>query len=173
MKEKIMTVDSKKANFERAIAKAKEVLEEQCLFDPPVIAERIARNYGLQVRYYKMKPVYAKVAGFIDPKEKTIAVNGEDPAHRQNFTIAHELGHYLLEHTLHQPEYEVLYRKQHPLAVTGNKPDEQEANCFAANLLVPSDMLLDYMRFPFVFDWQLAGIFGVSADVIKYRKKYL
>jgi Zn-dependent peptidase ImmA (M78 family) len=161
------------ANFKKAIAKAEEVLEEQCLFDPPIIAERVAKNYGLQVEYYKMKPEYTGVAGFIDPKKKTIAVNGEDPAHRQNFTIAHELGHYLLQHELEQPEYEVLYRKQRPLAVMNSKPDEQEANCFAANLLVPGDMLLDYMRFPFIFDWQLAGIFGVSAEVIKYRKKYL
>lgn len=158
------------ANFNKAEQEAKKVLEANFINEPPVLAEQVARNYGLEVKYCHFKPEYNDVAGFIDSKGVVI-VNAQESAQRRNFTIAHELGHYLLGH-LSNPEYGVLYRR--PIGETPKNPIEQEANCFAANLLVPSDMLHKYIRnFPFANNQQLGNIFGVSADVIGYRRQNL
>lgn len=100
-----------------------------------------------------------------------IFVNDDDPPNRQTFTIAHELGHKLLGHNPN--EYGVLFRRQ----VFGeNPPVEKEANWFAANLLVPEEML---RRIQKKYDLTerdtevLAGIFGVSREMIQYRIKQL
>lgn len=74
-----------------------------------------------------------------------ILSNKYDSPSRQKFTIAHELGHCIL----HQKELEynrdivVFYRK----AITSeSNPLEQEANCFAANLLVPDSFLRKFLE---------------------------
>ncbi|MDR2440743.1 MAG: ImmA/IrrE family metallo-endopeptidase [Planctomycetaceae bacterium] len=158
-------------NFNAAKNKAKEVLEGNLIVEPPVVAQKLAESYELDVRYYIFKLEYKEVAGFIDVSKNTIAVNGEDSPARQNFTIAHELGHYLLGHDLDGTEYTCLFRDP---TKQKNTPIEQEANCFAANLLVPTMMLQRYLdRFSFADDEQLSRIFGVSTDVIRFRRLYL
>ncbi len=159
-----------KADFNRAKAEAEQVLRNNFITQPPIVAETVARNYGLNVRFLVFKPEFFNVSGFIDNKGCLI-VNAEESPRRQNFTIAHELGHYLLGH-LQSPDYGVLYRR--PMGEQPDKPIEQEANCFAANLLVPEGMLRDTLKeFPFADNHQLGILFGVSADVIGYRCKDL
>jgi Zn-dependent peptidase ImmA (M78 family) len=170
-----MFANCNKADFKKAITKAEEVLRENCLFEPPIIAAEIARNYGLTVKYYKFKPEYSSISGLIEPQISTIIINSADPIQRKNFTIAHELGHHLLGHL--GSDREILYR--HPIDGQDKKPEEQEADCFAANLLVPCNLLKYYIKeYPFAFNEQLsneqlAKVFGVSIDVIGYRKLYL
>lgn len=157
-------------NFALAKSKAREVLEGNFIVKPPVVAHQLAESYGLSVKYCVFNPQYADVAGFIDVEKNVIAVNGDEPRQRQNFTIAHELGHFLLGH-LETSEYTCLYRNPEKQVKT---PIEQEANCFAANLLVPAPMLQEYVDdYPFATDLQLSKIFGVSPDVIRVRKLYL
>lgn len=168
--QRIDTINIMTANFEKAEQEAKNVLQANFIQDPPILAEQVARSYGLEVRYCYFKPECNNVAGFIDSKG-FIIVNALESAARQNFTIAHELGHYLLGH-LSNPQYGVLYRL--PIGIPLTTPIEQEANCFAANLLVPADMLKTYIkRFPFANNRQLGNIFGVSSDVIGYRRQNL
>ena len=158
------------ADFTAARQLARTVLEENFIIRPPVIAERLAKTYGLEVVYGDFKPQHSHVAGFIDFARNTIAVNALDSAPRQNFTVAHELGHYLLKHSV-EDGYTVLLRNTDDIIRT---PIEQEANCFAANVLVPGQFLLEYLdNYPHVTDQQLAGVFGVSASVIRFRKLYL
>ncbi|MDD6174067.1 MAG: ImmA/IrrE family metallo-endopeptidase [Elusimicrobia bacterium] len=157
------------ADFKKAENEALKVIKDNFITVPPVLSEALARNYGLTVQYYTFKPEYTNVSGFIT--KNTIIVNVADSPNRRNFTIAHELGHYLLGHA-DKPDYEVLYRR--PIADTSNKPMEQEANCFAANLLVPKQMLQKYISdYPFINNEQLARIFGVSSDVIGFRRQIL
>ncbi|MDR1485275.1 MAG: ImmA/IrrE family metallo-endopeptidase [Planctomycetaceae bacterium] len=158
-------------NFDKTKNRVREVLEENFILDPPVIAQKLAEGYGLTVRYSFFKPEYNDISGFIEADKKRIVVNAEDSPARQNFTIAHELGHYLLEHDLLGSEYTCLFRNP---AKQKSTPIEQEANCFAANLLVPSFFLRKYLDdYPFAADEQLSKIFGVSAEVIRFRKQYL
>jgi len=155
------------ANYRRALEEAQKVIKNNFITQPPIIAEQIARNYGLNVKYCVFKPQHMDIAGFVDSKGEII-VNSAESNVRKNFTIAHELGHYLLGH-LSDPDYDVLYRQ--PIGNIPNTPLEQEANCFAANLLVPENLLKDCIsRFPFATNQQLANLFGVSVDVIGYRR---
>jgi len=159
-------------DYRRAKKEAEKLLQELRLLRPPIMAVDVARHCGLDVRCCELREEYrGKISGFIDAAKKTIFVNDEDPPQRRKFTVAHELGHFLLGH-LENPEYDVLYRK--PLVEQNEKCLEQEANCFAANLLVPSHMLTGYVeQYPLVADEQLAEIFGVSGEVITFRKKTL
>ncbi len=69
---------------------------------------------------------------------KNIYYNTNMLKSRYNFTIAHELGHYFLEHELRE-EYSRLYR-DFTKADFQKDPQEVEANYFAACLLVPRCM---------------------------------
>ena len=60
---------------------------------------------------------------------------------------------------------EILYRK--PLNNPGETWMEQEANWFAANLLVPTEMLKKYEH---LSQKEAANIFRVSTSVIGYRR---
>jgi Zn-dependent peptidase ImmA (M78 family) len=87
---------------------------------------------------------------------------------RQAFTLAHELGHWLLhnEKLRESPELSILFSK--PLGELNKEPIEKEANCFAASLLVPKSFLEEYKdEDPLT----IAQIFGVSQDVIGFRIK--
>ncbi len=84
----------------------------------------------------EMPAEYNNVAGFLDIQNKQIFVNQEDPPNRQTFTIAHEIGHYLLHRDIiqeHPEQYELLFRGK---ILEAHTPMEQEANCFAANFLM-------------------------------------
>ncbi len=155
-------------NYEKAERLAQEILEANLIVKPPVIAADLAQSQGLKVICTEFKPEFEEIAGFIDTDEKAIVVNTRDVSARQNFTIAHELGHYLLEHH-ESSEYSVLWRNTNAQEKT---PMEQEANCFAANLLVPLVFLDEYEdNFPLADNKQLGRLFGVSEDVIYFRKR--
>lgn len=59
-----------------------------------------------------------------------IFYNNEEPEYRIRFSIGHELGHYLLDHKMNLSKDDPLYQKQ-----------ETEANCFAAQLVMPEQIL--------------------------------
>lgn len=158
------------ANFSKAIKEADQVLRDNFAIEPPIHIDEIAKNYGLKIVEADFGVYSNSVAGLINPKDNTIYVNKQDSSTRKAFTIAHELGHFLLHNTILNEEgkekYKVLYRK--PLGELNSDPVEQEANCFAANLLVPSSLLVKYKNSDIN---TIAKIFGVSPEVIGYRMK--
>lgn len=164
-----------KANFEIAQKKALDLLQKYCLEEPPVIARELAECSGLivvSVDFARLKPEYASISGFVDINSHRMFVNAAESPVRRNFTIAHELGHYLLGHTASQEYESLLFRK--PAAEQDNPVIEQEANCFAANLLVPEQFLKKIIKkYPFASNSQLGNIFGVSEVVIRVRRKHL
>lgn len=64
-----------------------------------------------------------------------IMYNSKAPEERQRFTVAHELGHVVLEH--------VSIGQSSQLS---NKSQEEEANAFANALLVPANDLKEFMK---------------------------
>jgi len=162
-------------NFYRLIRhaqlKADEVLADNIVTEPPVRVTDIARNYDLLVEEVDLGSFGARVAGFIDPKQKIIYVNKKDKANKQAFTVAHELAHWLMhQDKLHSEpnKYAVLYRM--PLGSPQNDEIEKEANAFAARLLVPKEMLEKYKDNSDIST--IADIFGVSEELIGYRLKH-
>ena len=156
-------------DYKRARETALDVLENNQIYEPPVNAAKLARIYGFRVYEAAFEGEYAEsVAGFIEVEKNKITVNEKDSIARRNFTIAHELGHYLLEHDLSR-DYSVLMRNQyHQIPKT---TIEQEANCFAAHLLVPTVFLSEFLDEGYS-DEELANIFGVSKEVIRFRRPY-
>ena len=111
--------------------------------------------------------VFAKLSnglsGYFDYTKKIIFVNDEYPATRNLFTIAHELGHYILHDGTNNRYNE--YHKYTP----EERKREYEANDFAVKLLMPVN------KFVAIFNKKsgdlktIARIFGVSEHMCEVR----
>jgi len=135
---------------------------------PPIPVLEIAENNGVDVVFANFGQHANEVAGFCDFGDAKLYVNDKDSTERQLFTIAHELGHWMLHKPIfdHDPErYPVLLRVQD---ANEKDPLEQEANCFAANLLVPMRLLKPVSEAPAT---KLSKIFGVSRTMMEFRLK--
>lgn len=135
---------------------------------PPIPVLEIAESNGVDVIFADFGAHNGKVAGFCDFKNARLYVNKDDRPERQFFTIAHEFGHWVLHRDLflaHPEQYPVLPRFQ---SVDSHSPMEQEANYFAANLLVPAALLKPVLNAPIA---TLASIFRVSRTMMEYRVK--
>lgn len=166
-KSSTVLIDRSEADFEMAKKFASDLLEKNGFIEPPISPIELAASEGINVVYADMPSKFSGVAGFIDMKNHIIFVNKGDPRNRQSFTIAHELGHFLMHKSLinENPDiYTVLYRSKE-LNDEGD-PLEKEANCFAANLLVPLNLLKTYKNLPVS---TLSILFQVSQQVISYR----
>ena len=135
---------------------------------PPIPVLEIAENNGVDVVFSDFGTHTGTVAGFCVFGEAKLYVNSKDSTERQLFTIAHELGHWMLHKKIfdHDPDrYPVLPRFQE---ANEKDPLEQEANCFAANLLVPKRLLKPVKSGSVA---SLAKIFGVSRTMMEFRLK--
>ena len=140
----------------------------RAIIDPEAISEA----EGYEVAYATFNGAISnEVAGFSEPQNGRIVVNRALNSNRKVFTIAHELGHHVLHKDYLNDEgaYQVFPRLN---AYSGTKPpEEQEADAFAAELLVPLEMLRKYADF--ASPSELAAMFMVSRDVILNRMKWL
>lgn len=135
---------------------------------PPIPVLEIAESHGVDVVFADFGDTGEKVAGFCDFENAQLFVNADDILTRQTFTIAHELGHWILHKAYfdqHPQEYHILPRFQ---SVAESDAFEKEANFFAANLLVPR-RLLEPVKSAGVS--QLANIFAVSRMMMENRLK--
>lgn len=92
--------------------------------EPPVPIDEIAKKMGLDVIEFDFPET---LSGVLRKERGVIGVNKNHPLVRRRFTVAHELGHFLLGHEQDSID-ESLDR---PL------PLEREANTFASYLLIP------------------------------------
>ena len=170
-----MECTKQQADFNKAKDLASDLLKKYCIDQPPVVAKELAEMFRLNVvpvNFQQINPEYSGISGFIDSQTNRLFVNSNESAVRRNFTIAHELGHYLFGHTSSSEYANLLFRR--PLEEQEDPIIEQEANCFAANLLVPEQFLKDIIKkYPFANNQQLGNIFGVSDTVIRIRRKIL
>ncbi|MGR9400190.1 ImmA/IrrE family metallo-endopeptidase [Rhizobium leguminosarum] len=116
------------------------LLMESGVFGPAVPVEKIAEEAGIEVRYGDLGEISGLLAR--KPGITIIGVNVEQPNVRQRFTIAHELGHYLLHEGLGEHadrDYRINFRDSS--SSEASNVLEIEANFFAANLLMPEEFL--------------------------------
>lgn len=133
---------------------------------PPIDVLVIAKNLGLEVKFGKFKE--ADVDGAFMRSEKTIYANEQAPYTRQAFTIAHELGHYLLHEDKDQEKF---YRRD-MLKFNDDKEQEQEANWFAAALLMPRRLVSHYCGI-YNTVGEISNAFMVSYSAAYWRLKNL
>lgn len=66
---------------------------------------------------------------------------------RQRFTLAHEIGHcFLNSHKDYELQAELITNPNNPHRGSYNRKRESQANGFAANLLIPSDHFIDFLK---------------------------
>lgn len=137
-------------------------------------ARQLIKNSGIKSFPIKLKDIAIKVPDLvIDGNELEEEISGMQATYkgvsfiryntnhstkRNRFTVAHELGHVLLGHTVHC-DRNFLGSKQ---------PQEVEANQFAAELLVPLNMLKKAVNTITTVD-QLAKAFWVSNESMNWR----
>ena len=73
----------------------------------------------------------------------SIAYNGKARGERQRFTIAHELGHFIL-HRSQKQSFNCDSQSVHT-GIDGLRQIEREADEFASNLLMPGDLLREWI----------------------------
>lgn len=118
-------------------------------------------------------PTYGEVNGgsleIRGERDFTIRLSPFTSPLRDNFTIAHELGHYVLHF------YPVRATMPTPLKFGryGTGPLESQANRFAAALLMPAAQFREKYQAVGGDPYTLAGSFGVSVPAIEVRVKDL
>jgi Zn-dependent peptidase ImmA (M78 family) len=116
-----------------------DLLVQHGVLSAPVDVEKLAHALHVDVRKDRVE---GDISGFLfrdhEKSSAIIGVNSRQHPNRQRFTIAHELGHFLL-HTgdkVHVDRgFEVRLRSDE--SSKGTDIDEKEANLFAAELLMP------------------------------------
>lgn len=131
-----------KPNIEKARREARQLFQDAKVIVPPVPVDRIARSLHVRVQYV---PFDGDLSGMAYVKDGVpiIGVNSLHHPNRQRFTIAHELGHIqlhrsIIEAAIHLDKGSL---KRDALAAKGTDAYEIEANAFAAELLMPQNLL--------------------------------
>jgi hypothetical protein len=131
-----------------ARARAREVREQHHQGGPPVPVREIAVALGLEVRE---KPTLGDLRGRLNGN--VIEIPKGDHEWVKRFSIAHEIGHVVLE-TVHRD----------------GSAAEREANAFAGELLIPGGMLREQMQTETSVE-ALVRIFHVSRPALKLAAK--
>lgn len=137
------------ANYIRPVQLALQALQEAGIDSYPVSMKQILRHYGIRLMSYEdycrcngctmedCLSLFGRDGATIEHNGKCLIVynKNQKPKDRIRFTLAHELGHILHRH--HQElGTEMLQRLQVEKSLYDVMEDE--ANCFARNLLCPA-----------------------------------
>jgi Zn-dependent peptidase ImmA (M78 family) len=150
--------------------KVTELLNNCQISEPPIDVETIVHCLGIDLNYVKFED--EEISGVLINKEGhiNIGVNENHPHNRQRFTIAHEIGHYILHYD--KPLF-VDERFRDKTSSEGKNPEEIDANTFAAELLMPEPFIRGDMAQ--LKNWdeesirELAKKYQVSAESLVYR----
>ncbi|MGY6649487.1 ImmA/IrrE family metallo-endopeptidase [Wenyingzhuangia sp. IMCC45574] len=163
-------------------SKAVSIIKEFGDLKTPINVEQICRNMGIEI---KCEDLGENVSGVLFIKKDGSGVIGYDQNNnisevRKRFSIAHELGHYVL-HRFNQElfvdhkQFKAIFRDND--SSKGDITQEREANAFAAALLMPKEKLNKALS-KHVFDLadsdeniidKLAKKFNVSSQAMTYR----
>lgn len=145
---------------------ATEVLDEYWDGKLPVDVKKIAASMGIRV----IPDPMMTASGVIEMKSDGPVIrysNTEAPV-RQRFTIAHEIGHYALGHM--EGNTKKFRDDATTFSSSSGKPEEREANTFAARLLMPAKVVRFAVNEKGIRSIErLAEIFEVSQVAMKYR----
>jgi Zn-dependent peptidase ImmA (M78 family) len=132
----------------------------------PIDPFRISRRIGLDVVEVELKGSTVGALVKKHGRSPRIVVNARDHVNRRRFTCAHELGHYI-RYSDDAEEYErITYRNE--LSSRGTYPEEVYANEFAACLLMP-ELEVRRLCVEQAFAWEMAELFGVSREAMRFR----
>jgi Zn-dependent peptidase ImmA (M78 family) len=130
--------------------------------DLPVPVEPIAEDLlGLHVDEDEID-----CSGMLLPAERRVVLRADEPPTRRRFTLAHEVGHWVCQ--VREGHETPVYCRAADVAPAADRLLEREANVFAAELLMPQDLVRS--------EWpraasaaELASRFGVSEEAMNWR----
>jgi Zn-dependent peptidase ImmA (M78 family) len=151
------------------------LLHNTQISEPPVPVEVIAHALDLKIC---LEPFEGDISGCTIRKadKAVIGVNSLHHPNRQRFTIAHEIGHFLLhkgEEIIVDRNFRVSFRDGD--SGKAEKPEEIEANYFAAELLMPADFLIGDLQDKLIdieddaLVKEVAERYRVSPQALNYR----
>lgn len=134
----------------RVERRAEEILLRHNINEAPIDPAKIAKSLGLTIVKHELEGDISGVL-FLKGKTPTIGINPSHSKVRVRFTIAHELGHFVLHHhkrnlfiDTRDRELAVMYRDDK--STTGEFQQEREANAFAAALLMPKMLIEKHIK---------------------------
>jgi Zn-dependent peptidase ImmA (M78 family) len=141
-------MNRKRQNEIEAIAK--KILQESHCYKAPIEVNKVVEYLNINLKEHNFGDDISGVY-LNDGKQAVIGFNSKNVEKRQRFTIAHELGHYILEHErdgvfIDNPSkyLTILFRDKE--SSTGEYLQEREANAFAAALLMPMDLIDEVIK---------------------------
>lgn len=159
----------KRAKVKFIKKRATQLVNDAKCTDFPIRINQIVQYLKTEMKvniHFRMMEMNKRYSGQyirID-NEVGIICNKIHHQNRQRFTIAHELGHFVLNHGFKVNEH---------LEVENFKtksPIEREANIFAAELLMPKQKLLSYLKEHKVKNPNdLAVVFEVSSEAMWFK----
>jgi Zn-dependent peptidase ImmA (M78 family) len=168
----------RRPQMKKAREHARDLISRYNIAQPPVPIEKISKYLGLNVKYSKLDE---EISGMIYFRNgiTIVWINSLHHPNRQRFTLAHECAHYVLHRerildAVHiDKRYEGLLRSD--ISSRGVDPIEIEANQFAAELLVPENILIGQLEGLIddieddLFVSRLAKKFKVSSQMMSNR----
>lgn len=157
-----------------------DLLEKNKVKFAPVNVEKIAKNLDISIVYQRTRN---DLSGFLfrdyKKNEAIIGVNKSHHQNRQRFTIAHEIGHFIL-HKYEGFHFDgivgVSLKMRDENSSTGLIKEEREANFFASELLMPTNFIekdiVKYADSDLLFDNnlpKLAKKYEVSVRSLTFR----
>jgi Zn-dependent peptidase ImmA (M78 family) len=160
--------------------KAARLLQDLKIRDLPVPVDEIATTLGAVITY---EPFDGEVSGMLVRDDggsgPLIGINSKHATTRQRFSMAHEIAH-LVMHTGKPMFVDRFVRVNYRNGESDS--DEVEANAFAAELLMPRNLVAEAVdRALAKQQWvtpdqlakQLAKVFHVSPEAMSYRLQNL
>lgn len=165
--------------YNKAENEAYKLLEQFNIVKPAIPIEKVVKGLGLSLVPYELGSEVSGMLILDDDTNGLISYNISHNINRQRFTIAHELGHYVMhrktERLFIDKDFIVKYRsnKQYD---TIEMQQEQQANAFAAAILMPINLVLEELKkakFKKLEEAdlidQLSALFNVSTLAMTYR----
>jgi len=163
------------------MTKKQTISYQEYIDSVPVNIEAIIRSFDIELDKNSSLP--EGVLGEISKEgdRYKISIKKTDHYYRKRFTMAHELGHFVLHkdkigNGIDDSEN---YRPVRRIDTVAGELEESEANNFAANILMPEDLVIRYAKERGVLDGnakekdealqEIATAFQVSKAAMKIR----
>lgn len=124
-------------------AQVRQLLTKHSASSAPVDVYRIIKNERISLSFEEMEDDHSGLL-LVENGLAAIAVNSTHHPHRQRFSAAHELGHYILHSKGRDRLFVDKAYRRSLVSSSGTDTDEIEANRFAAALLMPDNLVKQY-----------------------------
>jgi len=159
---------NKKSHLQYIENKALEILDKYKLGKKaPVDIFKVAKKIGLEVYGDTLNEDISGIL-FIEKGQGKIGINSSHPPVRKRFTIAHEIGHFVLQHNRKNQFFIDESNKHMSMkfhrdsnSSTGEMRQEREANAFAAAILMPEKLLQKEVE---NFNFDLSNPYGNTTE---------